>query len=141
MNYSTKLIIVALLAFTVGGTCPSDVDGDNNVGVTDFLRVLRDWGPCESQPVVIAIDQRTGWITRLWSDGLMEEREVTILSCTEAVWTDWVPLPDGTPQGDRIVDFEAVEQDWVVRVWENGTVEHIRRTPGSDDWCGWVTAP
>ncbi len=31
---NTKLIIVALLAFTVGGTCPSDVNNDGTVGAT-----------------------------------------------------------------------------------------------------------
>ena len=36
MNYTTKLIIVALLAFTVGGTCPSDVNNDGTVGINDF---------------------------------------------------------------------------------------------------------
>ena len=27
-------------------TCPGDIDGDNNVGITDFLQLLSAWGPC-----------------------------------------------------------------------------------------------
>jgi len=26
--------------------CPADIDGDGNVGITDFLRLIADWGPC-----------------------------------------------------------------------------------------------
>ena len=36
--------------------CPADVDGDDMVGVTDFLAVLNAWGPCES-PCPEDIDQ------------------------------------------------------------------------------------
>ena len=44
----TKLIIITLLALAVGGTCPSDVNSDGTVGITDFLQVLGAWGPCPS---------------------------------------------------------------------------------------------
>ena len=27
--------------------CPADLDGDGNVGITDFLDLLANWGPCE----------------------------------------------------------------------------------------------
>jgi len=27
-------------------TCPGDLDGDDNVGITDFLQLLSAWGPC-----------------------------------------------------------------------------------------------
>jgi len=26
--------------------CPGDIDGDGNVGITDFLDLLAAWGPC-----------------------------------------------------------------------------------------------
>ena len=26
--------------------CTADIDGDNNVGISDFLLVLAQWGPC-----------------------------------------------------------------------------------------------
>ncbi len=42
MNVKT-LVIVALLAFAAGGTCPSDVNNDGTVGITDFLAVLGEW--------------------------------------------------------------------------------------------------
>jgi hypothetical protein len=28
------------------GVCPSDIDGDGEVGILDFLMLLGDWGPC-----------------------------------------------------------------------------------------------
>ena len=40
------LVIVALLAFAAGGTCPSDVNNDGTVGINDFLDLLAAWGPC-----------------------------------------------------------------------------------------------
>ena len=51
----TKLIIVALLAFAAGGTCPSDVNNDGEVGILDFLQVLGAWGPCPA-PTVVAME-------------------------------------------------------------------------------------
>ena len=47
-----KLVIVALLAFAAGGTCPSDVNNDGTVGINDFLQLLGDWGPCPSSKVI-----------------------------------------------------------------------------------------
>ncbi len=29
------------------GACVGDLDGDNNVGIVDFLKLLAAWGPCE----------------------------------------------------------------------------------------------
>ena len=26
--------------------CPGDIDNDGEVGITDFLKVLANWGPC-----------------------------------------------------------------------------------------------
>jgi len=26
--------------------CPSDFDGDGEVGINDFLELLANWGPC-----------------------------------------------------------------------------------------------
>ena len=66
------LVIVALLAFAAGGTCPSDVNNDGTVGINDFLQVLSDWGPCPTATVV-ASDAATPqncyrWIVRVWSN-------------------------------------------------------------------------
>ncbi len=30
----------------IGPPCTADIDGDNNVGISDFLLVLAQWGPC-----------------------------------------------------------------------------------------------
>ena len=45
MKTSTKLMLIAL-AFAAGSTCPSDVNNDGTVGITDFLILLGVWGPC-----------------------------------------------------------------------------------------------
>ncbi len=42
----SKLVIVALLAFAAGGTCPSDVNRDGDTGINDFLTLLGGWGAC-----------------------------------------------------------------------------------------------
>jgi len=42
----SKLVIVALIAFAAGGTCPSDVNNDGNVGINDFMTLLGGWGAC-----------------------------------------------------------------------------------------------
>lgn len=36
--------LAASLTFSAAGFCPSDVDGNGSVGVTDLLEVLADWG-------------------------------------------------------------------------------------------------
>ncbi|MHC4099308.1 MAG: Ig-like domain-containing protein [Planctomycetota bacterium] len=33
-----------------GPDCPADIDGDGEVGVTDFLVLLAEWGPCPDPP-------------------------------------------------------------------------------------------
>ncbi len=35
----TKTFIIIALAFAAGGTCPSDINNDGEVGVNDFLQV------------------------------------------------------------------------------------------------------
>ena len=61
--------------FIAGGTCPSDVDNDGTVGITDFLQVLGDWGPCPS-PHITAVavwnGSNGGVGFRVWSDGQIE---------------------------------------------------------------------
>ena len=45
-DYKT-LVIEWLLAHSRSGPgCPADLDGDNQVGITDFLQLLATWGPC-----------------------------------------------------------------------------------------------
>ena len=68
----SKLVIVALLAFAAGGTCPSDVNNDGTVGINDFLQLLGDWGPCPSPPKVVAFDGHGARMFRVWSDGTIQ---------------------------------------------------------------------
>ncbi len=47
---SAVLAIAAALALApaalAGVSCPWDLDGDANVGFTDLLELLTNWGPC-----------------------------------------------------------------------------------------------
>ena len=36
----------AVVCTIVPGTCPTDIDGDGMIGITDFLELLANWGPC-----------------------------------------------------------------------------------------------
>ena len=108
---NSKLIIVALLAFAVGGSCPSDVDNDGNVGILDLLQVLSSWGPC---PAAVLIDVATTPATALcadgnaaitvrqWSDGFAEYR-VEDNDCG-SIQPGWAPMPASlTPPMTRFV--------------------------------------
>ena len=74
------LILVALLAFAAGGTCPSDVNNDGTVGINDFLQVLSDWGPCPSARLVamaniaqsFSLDGDNSLAVRIWSDNTLQ---------------------------------------------------------------------
>ena len=68
------LVIVALLAFAAGGTCPSDVNNDGTVGINDFLQVLADWGPCPAPKLVDFHKESNDFSFRLWSDNRLEVR-------------------------------------------------------------------
>ncbi|NNF44345.1 MAG: PQQ-binding-like beta-propeller repeat protein [Phycisphaerales bacterium] len=35
-----------VIAYQTPATCPADLDGSGDVGFTDLIRVLADWGPC-----------------------------------------------------------------------------------------------
>jgi len=65
-------MLIAMLAFAAGGTCPSDVNNDGTVGINDFLQLLGDWGPCPSPPKVIALDGNGNVTFRVWSDGTLQ---------------------------------------------------------------------
>ena len=72
----SKLVIVALLAFAAGGTCPSDVNNDGTVGINDFLQLLSEWGPCPN-PTIVGVGAsgsvpNRGWAIRVWSDGRID---------------------------------------------------------------------
>ena len=61
---------------TGGDPCPSDIDNDGIVGITDFLQVLADWGPCPS-PSITTVALGAGGPPgrasfRAWSDGRLE---------------------------------------------------------------------
>lgn len=73
MKTTTKLMLIAMLALAVGGTCPSDVNNDGTVGINDFLAVLADWGDC---PVTVLYADAnlhecgdSTVFARHWSDG------------------------------------------------------------------------
>ena len=84
MKTSTKLMLIAMLAFAAGGTCPSDVNNDGTVGINDFLQLLGDWGPCPNATVVDADFQGSGWSFRIWSDNTLEAAwEGGALDCFE----------------------------------------------------------
>ena len=45
--FATAAVVVALLAvpaFPFEETCPADLDADGEVGITDLLTVLAEWG-------------------------------------------------------------------------------------------------
>ncbi len=42
--------LALLAAWGVCGCCAEDIDGDGNVGITDFLELLANWGPPVSPP-------------------------------------------------------------------------------------------
>jgi hypothetical protein len=135
---NTKLIIVALLAFTVGGTCPSDVNNDGTVGIQDFLQLLGEWGPCPSVSV-IAIDSNYQRSFRLWSDGVIERRSISNPGgCGNLRFGEWEVVPEsGTPQGERVVDIAWTSTNsYLVRVWDTGVVQ-VNAAWGMKDWCGW----
>ena len=39
-------LAVLVVDDSCGGSCPADLDDDNNVGITDFLALLAQWGFC-----------------------------------------------------------------------------------------------
>ncbi len=42
--------------------CPADLDGDGNVGITDFLLLLEAWGPCPDCGADLDADDEVGII-------------------------------------------------------------------------------
>ncbi len=64
-------------AGTGGDPCPSDIDNDGDVGITDFLQLLADWGPCPAGPPrvvsITSVDVAgSSVVFRLWSDNRIE---------------------------------------------------------------------
>ena len=116
MKTSTKLMLIAMLALAVGGTCPSDVDNDGTVGINDFLQLLGDWGPCPSPPKVVAMDGQgsVGPMFRVWSDGtiqfLMFELDIARtcfeceLSTPVLTWLDMGTTPASNPVDIRVTN-------------------------------------
>ena len=104
MKTSTKLTLIAMLAFAAGGTCPSDVNNDGTVGINDFLQLLGDWGPCPAPKLVDFNKDTSTFSFRLWSDNKLEIRNEDgggCLPCAES-WPpplQWVELdPPPIPQ-------------------------------------------
>ena len=103
------------VASTVPGPgidCPSDVDADGIVGITDFLQLLGDWGPCPSASVVAVMTNLElgfgqGLAMRIWSDNTLEvgvdiNQSHPVWACLESFphAGEWVsveapPLPPG----------------------------------------------
>ena len=140
----TKLIIVALAAFTVGGTCPSDVNNDGTVGINDFLQLLGDWGPCPAPTVVdISAD---AWpaaahplVIRAWSNGYLEFKRVPA--------TPWMPVPEDTgTSGTSVVGVTTANifftprftRYYVYVQWSNGETRRALYH-SLDGWSSWET--
>ena len=138
---NTKLIIVALLAFTVGGSCPSDIDNNGEVGITDFLQVLADWGPCPAARLV-SMEIDASHIAVAWSDGRVVGGWI---NGTESVLWDEAPpsshvgIPvdmgiDAAGPGATCVDGPCFDQGFdeqaghrlIYRAYADGYVERIQ---------------
>ena len=127
MRMSAKLIIVALLAFAAGGTCPSDVNNDGTVGINDFLAVLAAWGPCpDPQITAVASTFSTSAVDgpdiafRGWSDGRIEvwlfenTNGTDCLDCSASLpRLTWFDLGT-TPDASSVVDIDAMFNRMVV---------------------------
>ncbi len=145
MRITTKLMLVALIAFAAGGTCPSDVNNDGTVGINDFLQLLGDWGPCPNATVVGvgAVSLTADVIVRVWSDGLVEFKATVEHPDTEPqAWTS-VPANPNAPRS-RPVAASAMGIT-IYRLWADGTVDSILFTsnPGVvlPTPNGWITEP
>ena len=127
----SKLVIVALLAFAAGGTCPSDVNNDGTVGINDFLQVLAAWGPCPSPRLVGASGAGPGtFYARLWSDGVIEEFDPA-----EGI-VEWTQVGGGAytpPPGVQAVSLHSGDT-LLIRAWSDGTVESLWRPDDSVPW-------
>ncbi len=163
MKTSTKLMLIAMLAFAAGGTCPSDVNNDGNVGIQDFLQVLGAWGPCPNASIVDVVtvrpfvDPKVGIVfVRLWSDGFAEYRTTNgnlgHLPNVK-VWTALPVRPDPPDanavaiSGAYLRHFTTTPPDWrsrFHRLWSDGTIDTITYdicdgNPPTDGWSGWAT--
>ena len=138
----SKLIIVALLAFAAGGTCPSDVNNDGTVGITDFLQLLGDWGPCPAARVV-AVSGSSSVVVRIWSDNTLQLSAAdACFGCDESfpragVWTDVPPPPFPAlahPADVGIIDVPS--QTFVVVVaYSDGTTYSRNYTSSQNPGC------
>ncbi len=148
----SKLVIVALLAFAAGGTCPSDVNNDGTVGIQDFLAVLAAWGPCPA-PTVIATDFNQQYAAVAWSDGRVS---VGITVAGFIIWDNAPPssyggLPVDVGMGssggadcfgpcfDQGFD-ESAGYQFIYRTYADGYMERIRALfcvsgPRPDELC------
>ena len=132
-----SLVIVALLAFAAGGTCPSDVNNDGTVGINDFMQVLADWGPCPSPPRIVdmtfAGEAGENMLVRIWSDGVAEYRALHALG--GHVWVELPENPDAPSVEPVAIDAGSSGHFW--RLWADGTVDHIQFVVlcGAKDSC------
>ena len=85
-----------------GDPCPSDIDDDGMVGITDFLQLLGDWGPCPSSRVVafsvIGLANNADMAVRVWSDNRVQ----FVIKTQELCWL----CPD-SPPSDEWTDLES----------------------------------
>ncbi len=121
----SKLVIVALLAFAAGGTCPSDVNNDGTVGINDFLQLLGDWGPCPNARVVAAAQREINgpqFNFQLWSDNTIRFRRDSVaidcFNCDESfppngVWLIMDSPPSSASPADIVVGTGAGYPLWI----------------------------
>ena len=147
----SKLMLVALLAFAAGGTCPSDVNNDGTVGINDFLQVLGDWGPCPSSKVIsmsyMSVLSTTTFLVQLRSDRQLQVYMLLpghpCLECDESfpelhVWTDFTPPP--VVANEFPVELLLLQNNLFYVVYSNGTVYqasiNISQIPGGTNCDG-----
>ena len=135
----TKTLIIVALAFAAGGTCPSDVDNDGNVGINDFLQVLGDWGECPGAPKIVDITSSRAsndtvdgnLVVRLWSDGTTEWRAYN--TDGPKTW-EMLPVNPNAPEGAAPVAIDGshtyyqspFEYIRFFRTWSDGTTDMLQ---------------
>ena len=111
-----------------GDPCPSDIDNDGTVGITDFLQLLGDWGPCPAATIVDGVWSTGGPGTvlfRIWSDGFAEARPIDFKD-PKGMPFSWLALPDNpdAPASQPIAVSTNINGRYY-RFWADGTVDYI----------------
>ena len=72
---TVNIIVQASRPADAGGVCESDITGDGEVGIDDFLQLLGEWGPCPPRVVAgVAFGEDEARQVQLWSDNTIRYR-------------------------------------------------------------------